>query len=90
MMHAGTYPVHHVHIGGGHVGELLTEVDCLHTCELTAFIHLSVTHCFVCQSAESAHTYKASLKGLTMSVCVCVWPSAAAVIKTSTNNTPSF
>lgn len=69
VMHAGTYPVHRVHVSGGHAGELLTEVECpSHLCELTAFIHLSVTRCFVCRSAESAHAQSLFLKGLTMSV----------------------
>lgn len=59
-----------------------------HLCELTAFIHLSVTHCFVCQSAESAHTQSLFERVNNECVCVCVWPSAAAVINSSTNNIP--
>ncbi len=45
-----------------------------HLRELTAFIHLSVAHCFVCQSAESAHTQSLFERVNNE----CVRPSAAA------------
>lgn len=42
MRHAGTYPAHHVHVGGGHVGVLLSDGGLpSHLCQLAAFMHLS-------------------------------------------------
>lgn len=71
MMHAGTYPAFHVHVGGGHVACCWRVALCWwrmpsHLCELTAFIHLNVRSCFVWQTAESAHTQSLFVKGLTM------------------------
>lgn len=42
VRHAGTYPAHHVHVGGGHVGVLLSAGGLpSHLCQLAAFMHLS-------------------------------------------------
>lgn len=51
-----------------------------HLRELIAFIHLSVPHCTVCQSAESAHT-QSLFERVNKD---CVRPSAAGFINSST------
>ncbi len=74
VMHAGTYPAHHVHVGGGHVGVLLAscsvlaEVDCLHTCVSSQLLYTWTSLTALCLRAPSQHTQKASLKGLTMTL----------------------
>lgn len=70
-MHAGTYPAHHVHVGGGHVGVLLscysvlTAVNCLHTCLSSQLLYTWVSIAALwAQSVESAHVFGSHTQSL--------------------------
>lgn len=91
--HAGTYPAHHVHVGGGHVGWLLRcrTVDCSPTCSRSRLLCTWATGGrFVCGSAESAQPQSLFERVNNERANVCVWGLLLPSSVVAQNNTPVF